>query len=437
MSEEALLGQAFVLKDKHDALAASTGQTFNLFEIIGREADEVRTHSAILGELLDPNGSHLQGAVFAQRFLERIGIRGIEVAGARVGCEVAIASDSRADILIETDDACVVIENKIGAVDQPRQLERYHAYAARRRMAKVVYLTLHADEPSKESLGELLPDDVNCISYEEHVVGWLDDCIRVVARVPHIREILAHYQALLRKLTGTSTGELNMELMELLARKQGAKYNFELAPAIVQAMTALSVETEWAFWKTLRKRMLETGDGVCRFADVEGLDSAERIPREVTEKVVRHAHGSGRNRWNYGWTFRVESEAKRSRFKEAGVEILVGVETDDWGWVSYGLIVVKDGPDGKHQLQRSGEGASGLFEAWAERMSGFEEGRWRTEDDWWLAWTYPNEDVDLRKGKPQPWLDTRVMRELREGQCVEPLVADIGRMVDEIENLAD
>ena len=33
-------------------------------------------------------------------------------------------------------------------------------------------------------------------------------------------------------------------------------------------------------------------------------------------------------------------------------------------------------------------------------MSGLKEGRRRTEDDWWLAWTYPNEDVDLRKRNP-------------------------------------
>ena len=435
MSEQVLLAQALVLKDKHDALAAATGQTFNLFEIIGRETDEVHTHSAILGELLDPNGSHRQGAVFAQRFLDRLDIRDIAVAGARVGCEVMIASDSRADILIETDDACIVIENKIGAPDQPRQLERYHAYAARRKTAKVVYLTLHLDEPSEESLGDLSLDDVKCICYETHVVAWLDDCIKEVARVPQVREILAHYQALLRKLTGTSTGELNMELMELLAKKQGEKYNLELVPAIMRAMTDLSVETEWAFWVTLRERLLEATHRGWRLLNVEGIDDASNPPKEATEEVVRHAHGTGRNRWNYGSTFRIASDASRDRYTEDSVEVLLRVECDVWGYGFYGLIAAKHTPSGTHQLERSGE-ASQLFEAWAERMAGFKEDRWRTDGDWWLAWTWPNEDVDLRK-KGQPWLDPEVMRKFREGKCVDPLVADIRRMIDGIENLAE
>lgn len=50
--EEALLAQARVLKDKHDALAAATGESFNLFAILGMETDEVRTHASILAELL-------------------------------------------------------------------------------------------------------------------------------------------------------------------------------------------------------------------------------------------------------------------------------------------------------------------------------------------------------------------------------------------------
>ena len=72
MLEKALLAQTRVLKDKHDTLAAATGENFNLFAILGRETDEVRTHSAILAELLDPSGSHGQGAVFLRQFVDRV-----------------------------------------------------------------------------------------------------------------------------------------------------------------------------------------------------------------------------------------------------------------------------------------------------------------------------------------------------------------------------
>ena len=61
MPEDALLAQVRVLAEKHEGLAASSGQNFNLFTILRWETDEVRPHSPILAELLDPNGSDRQG----------------------------------------------------------------------------------------------------------------------------------------------------------------------------------------------------------------------------------------------------------------------------------------------------------------------------------------------------------------------------------------
>ena len=125
--------------DKHEALANASGQSFNLFAILGRETDEVRTHSAILAELLDPNGSHRQGAVFARLFAKRVDIDGEGIEHAHVQREVMIANDSRADILMRIGETRIVIENKIHADDQPEQLERYDAYAKQWPNGKVLY----------------------------------------------------------------------------------------------------------------------------------------------------------------------------------------------------------------------------------------------------------------------------------------------------------
>ena len=130
LREQALLAQASVLRDKHEALAAASGQSFNLFAILDRETDEVRTHSAMLAELLNPNGSHRQGPVFARLFAERFRIDADGIESARVWREETVAEGSRADILMQLGDTCIVIENKIYANDQPRQLQRYQAYAA-------------------------------------------------------------------------------------------------------------------------------------------------------------------------------------------------------------------------------------------------------------------------------------------------------------------
>ena len=432
MSVEALLAQAHVLTDKYDALAAATGESFNLFAVLGRETDEVHTHSAILAELLNPNGSHGQGPVFARHFVARLLLGNVAIDQARVRKEFTVGPESRADIVIEAGDTCIVIENKIHALDQVGQLERYHAYAAQWAHAKVFYLTLHGDRPSNDSLGELPPDRVTCISYASDVLPWLDDCIKEVARVPHIREILAHYQGLLRKLTGQSTGELTMDLARLLANKQGNRYNFELVPHIAEAMTTLSIEKEWAFWEMVKVQILEPEDHRWSLSPAPNIGDASNPLKEVSKDVLRHAHIGRQNRWFYGWTFRIDSRTDWSRHSIGGTEVLLRVECDDGGWGRYGLIAVTLSGTTTYRLART-EDTTSLFDEWAKRMSSLEEG-WRTDDEWWLAWTYPAEDVDLRK--TDPWLRREVIRALMDDEfLVAPFIRDIRASIDRIVRL--
>ena len=88
------------------------------------------------------------------------------VDAAHIQTEAWLNGESRVDIPIETDDTSIVIENKINAHDRRWQLAKYRAYAVRRPNSKVVYLTLHGDPPSQETLGDLSLDEVALVSYE-------------------------------------------------------------------------------------------------------------------------------------------------------------------------------------------------------------------------------------------------------------------------------
>ena len=301
------------------------------------------------------------------------------------------------------------------------------AYAKKWPNGKVLYLTLHGDEPSEYSLGKLPRDEVPCISYEREVLEWLDDCIKEVARVPQIREILAHYQALLRKLTGKSTGELTVEIKDMLANKLGDRYNFELVPAITEAMTALSVDAEWEFWETLKQRLKCTSGR--SLTTVKEIEDTSNPPTEVSEEIVRRAHGSGRKKWYYGCTFRIGSDTERNPYRRGDLEILLRVECNHSGRGFYGLIAVKPTPSGKCQMRRS-EDENGLFDEWAQRMSELEEEGWRTDNEWWLAWRFPTNVIDLGK---TTWLAPAVIRACRTGEAVDPLVCDIQATIDRIE----
>ena len=85
------------------------------------------------------------------------------------------------DILIKTSNAIVVIENKINASDQPKQLYRYANWAKceaqKCKVSFVFYLTPDGRLPTSESIcgakGEV---DVRCISYD-FIGKWLEQCL--------------------------------------------------------------------------------------------------------------------------------------------------------------------------------------------------------------------------------------------------------------------
>jgi hypothetical protein len=56
------------LRTSAAAVDRAVAKRFNLFHLLGVSTAEVRTHSAMLAELLNPHGSHAQGILFLKQF---------------------------------------------------------------------------------------------------------------------------------------------------------------------------------------------------------------------------------------------------------------------------------------------------------------------------------------------------------------------------------
>lgn len=53
-----LLQNVAIIQRKYDEIGKITGENFNVFSVLKLDSKEVRMHSAFIGELLNPNGSH-------------------------------------------------------------------------------------------------------------------------------------------------------------------------------------------------------------------------------------------------------------------------------------------------------------------------------------------------------------------------------------------
>lgn len=67
-----LLYQVNAINKKYEKIAEITGENFNIFNILGLTTNEVRTHSAFIAELLNPNGSHGCKHIFLKLFIEEV-----------------------------------------------------------------------------------------------------------------------------------------------------------------------------------------------------------------------------------------------------------------------------------------------------------------------------------------------------------------------------
>lgn len=208
------------------------GESFNLFSILKMETKENNTHSAFIGELLNPRGSHLKGSEFLELFLKIIGNKSIDIQSAKVLLEKSIGkkddklkTGGRVDIYIKDKIGnTVCLENKIHAGDQNVQVERYRNHNNDKN--QVVYLNLHGTEPANWSKGELEEGkDFYIISYKKEILEWLKECRLLAIDSPILRESIKQYYILIKKLTSTMESSNEKELIDLILKNyQASEY---------------------------------------------------------------------------------------------------------------------------------------------------------------------------------------------------------------------
>jgi len=342
---------AKVLKDPQN--------NFSIFSIIAKPDAEVEVHSRFISELLDSSGSHHQGDVFLRLFLEQLGMDSFDPSIATVRREY-----QKIDIFITTSQKqAIVIENKINAEDQDRQLERYVKSAEQEGYTDIVpvYLTLDGREPSKRSLGSLDPQRVRRASYGGLILPWMSDCIRVASLQPVLRETFVQYSLLVRKLTGQHPSEeYVMELKDLLL----STGNFKLATDLSKALTKAKAEIHLRFWCELEKQLKE-----------KGYEITNR--NKYTEEKIIRSYQQVQNRWDYGLVF----ELREQPFKDE--ELYFGILTD--GKVFYCFRALR-GDSWKAASDGKFDALAGLL---ASKL------RFTGRSEWSLGWLYWPPQIDF------------------------------------------
>lgn len=285
------------------------GENYNLFSILSIERYELK-HSALIANLLDPKGSHGCGDAFLRAFFE------IALKGTAYPFESStppnsyteyytgpIAGDTggRIDILVESSHYGLIIENKIYAGDQDKQLTRYDNYGKETFGADgylLVYLTLYGYDASKESTATKSAEKVGYLrlSYAEDILCWLEQCARLADNKPLVRESLNQYIRTIKQLTYQDMNRENIE--EII----------DLAVDHPEVVATLSSKRD-AIAQGIRKKYIF--DELKKYADQKGwlYDDSESSYNEEEPKIRFRKEG-----WDGSIIISADSEDKKSNY---------------------------------------------------------------------------------------------------------------------------
>ena len=220
---------------------------FNPYLEMWSGSNEVKLHSALICGFLNPLGNHYQGDVFLETFLEleSVGLKEWfgDTSNAEVYKEYFVQTgnqEGRIDIYITNNDKHIIVENKIWAGDQDRQIERYIEKIAKEQSQEssesktkqinkvyeniaVLYLTPDGLEPSEYSLGKweiqgdyLVDKQGNqvrfkAISYKDEILKWIKKSQAKVGCITHLNSALYFYKDVVQIITKTKENTMSIE----------------------------------------------------------------------------------------------------------------------------------------------------------------------------------------------------------------------------------
>ncbi|MGN1116600.1 MAG: PD-(D/E)XK nuclease family protein [Candidatus Ornithomonoglobus sp.] len=192
---ELLMQKVCSIEKEQESMLIMTGSDFNLLEAAGINYKETAM-CKIIAELLNPNGSHCQRALFLKTFISdvlKLSVTDKELLSASVNTEYRIDQHRRIDIVIKTALRLIPIEVKLYAADQPRQCRDYYDFAQKQNKkysCKVYYLTLDGHllankdgglteiKCGNETVGY---EEVMPISFKDEICPWLDKCLNMIS----------------------------------------------------------------------------------------------------------------------------------------------------------------------------------------------------------------------------------------------------------------
>lgn len=359
---------------------------YNILTTVLKPHDEVRLHSRMIASLLNINGEHFQDTLFLDKFLDIVHIKDYNCQNSKIYIEY-----ENIDLYLTDGVKHIIIENKIWADDQTKQIERYvdiiksENENIKEEDLYVIYLSLNRNQPSNVSLGNLIID--NCflikfgekiakyknINYNPDILKWLYKCQYEIQNITNLNEAIKQYIDVINMLNNNYRGKIKTMKDEILLKGD----NLELAiKEVLPAITESKIDIQIKFWNILKEKLSKLGYD---FAFVDGNFNFI----DIRQKCKDYYENSKNNKY-YGLKYDLEDAGSKY-----GLAFYIEI---DWN-IYYGFTL-KDGSKRKPIVQEN------QFKDLSEKILRMNIKWSSTNKDssqqWWICWKYANKKLDFK-----------------------------------------
>ena len=231
-----LIGQVADIVEEYRSKREQIGLNYNVFTLMDIERREEETHEYMIYSILNYRNSDRRKE-FIEQFLISMGIpKSFLREQWTVEREYYTEKHGRLDLFFKPSGhgkKCVVVELKVDAGDQLRQLKRYEDYvrACGYQDYRIIYLTLDGRDPEEQSYeGMVHPEWLMRKSFGEDVLNWLEGCIEICQCSNVDAGFIQQYQILLKKLTEEE--KMGIEVAKLIGSSRELRACLEIEQAL-------------------------------------------------------------------------------------------------------------------------------------------------------------------------------------------------------------
>lgn len=172
---------------------------FNPFVDTNLAKSEVR-HLNFVTNLINPNGSHMQGNMFLKVFIDEllafkhlqknIHLKNFcDINNIKIQTEYNVGN-GRIDMWLENDEFIIAIEGKTETEDHYGQLKKYDTFLQQQNKPyKLFYLTKFADAPKFDA-----PDSVELIGFHDTILPFVQNILRIENLSEKIHFVVTEYK---------------------------------------------------------------------------------------------------------------------------------------------------------------------------------------------------------------------------------------------------